>query len=64
MLASLSLNDTELTDLSILPKMGGGGAAGVGGKSGTANIDGIGSMPLMYPPRSQIKVSGGNYTQT
>ncbi|KAL3083752.1 hypothetical protein niasHT_036745 [Heterodera trifolii] len=57
MMASLSLNDTELTDLSILmggdstAKLSGGGNANkMGGSDGLAA-----SIPMLYPPRSQIK---------
>ncbi|KAI3415900.1 hypothetical protein GPALN_005464 [Globodera pallida] len=57
MLASLSLNDTELTDLSILmggdssTKLNGGATMNkLGGNDGMAA-----SIPMLYPPRSQIK---------
>lgn len=54
MLASLSLNDSELTDLSVLGTGKLGGAAKVGGNGG--GVEGMAaSIPMLYPPRSQIK---------
>ena len=53
MLASLSLNDSELNDLSVL----GTGKPGMQ-KMGVNGVtaDGMAaSIPMLYPPRSQIK---------